>query len=88
MSFSFNDPLADKVWFDETNLWILLKDARKISIPLVFFPRLSSAPKEELNKYQISGGGIGIHWEGLDEDLNVPLLVLGIVDNGKILEYA
>ncbi len=88
MSFSFNTPLADKVWVDESNLWILLKDCRQISIPLAFFPRLRTALKDELKNYQISGGGIGIHWDSLDEDLNVPSLVLGIIDNQKILNYA
>ncbi len=88
MNFSFDTPLADKVWCDENNLWILLKDSRQISIPLAFFPRLRTALKDELNNYQISGGGIGIHWDTLDEDLNVPSLVLGIFSNQKILNYA
>ncbi len=49
-----------------------------------FFPRLAVADSESLSKYELSGGGIGIHLESLDEDLYVPNLLLGITDINKL----
>lgn len=70
---------AAKVFFDEDNLWLLLKDGRQISVPLVYFPRLLNAKPEERAKFEISGGGIGLHWDDLDEDISVPSLLAGNV---------
>ena len=80
MDFSLNNARAQKVWFDADNLWLLLLDGRQLSLPLVFFPTLLNANTDELNKYELSGGGLGIHWDNLDEDLYVPNLLLGITD--------
>ena len=80
MDFSLNNAKAQKVWFDADNLWLLLLDGRQLSLPLVFFPNLQNANTEELSKYELSGGGLGIHWDNLDEDLYVPNLLLGITD--------
>ena len=80
MDFSVNNARAQKVWFDSENLWILLFDGRQLSIPLIFFPKLMNADKELLSEYELSGNGIGIHWDNLDEDLYVPNLLLGITD--------
>lgn len=80
MDFSLNNARAQKVWFDTDNIWLLLLDGRQLSLPLVFFPTLLNADTEELNKYELSGGGLGIHWDSLDEDLYVPNLLMGITD--------
>ena len=84
MDFSLNNARAQKVWCDTENLWLLLLDGRQLSIPLIFFPRLASASSENLSKYELSGGGIGIHWDSLDEDLFVPNLLLGITDINRL----
>jgi hypothetical protein len=78
------EPKATKVWFDEFNLWLNLEDGRSISIPLIFFPRLKNATKEQLDDFEFSGGGLGIHWENLDEDIYVPGLLFGKFDRGII----
>ena len=80
MDFSLNNARAQKVWFDADNIWLLLLDGRQLSLPLVFFPTLLTADTEELNKYELSGGGLGIHWDNLDEDLYVPNLLMGITE--------
>lgn len=80
MDFSLNNARAQKVWCDAENLWLLLLDGRQLSIPLIFFPKLASANSESRSAYELSGGGIGIHWNNLDEDLYVPNLLLGITD--------
>ncbi len=68
---------AQKIWFDEYNLWILLSDGRQLSVPLIYFPRLKNASPEELGNYVISGGGYGLHWDDLDEDIHVESLLAG-----------
>ena len=80
MDFSLNNARAQKVWFDNDNIWLLLLDGRQLSLPLVFFPTLLNAETDELNKYELSGGGLGIHWDNLDEDLYVPNLLMGITE--------
>jgi hypothetical protein len=77
MNFLNNDPRARKVWFDEYNMWVLFTDGRTLSVPLVYFPRLQHATSEQLKNFEISGGGIGIHWDDLDEDISVPHLLVG-----------
>ncbi|MBQ7158231.1 MAG: DUF2442 domain-containing protein [Treponema sp.] len=78
MNFSIENVRAKKVWFDENNLWLLLVDGRQLSVPKIYFPRLKNASEELLADYSLSGDGIGIHWDALDEDLFVPNLLLGI----------
>ena len=55
--------------FDENDMTVLLKDGRKLSVPLAYFPRLLPAATGDLKNYTLSGGGIGIHWDSLDEDI-------------------
>lgn len=78
--FSLNNAKAQKVWADSDNLWLLLIDGRQLALPLAYFPTLLNAKADELAEYELSGGGLGIHWNSLDEDLYVPNLLLGITD--------
>ncbi len=73
-------PLAKKVTFDVDNMWVELTDGRQIGVPLAYFPRLKMASLAERKRYSISGGGIGLHWDNLDEDISVPALLNGQVD--------
>lgn len=70
---------ASKVFFDDDNLWLLLNDGRQVSVPLVYFPRLLNATPEERAKLEISGGGIGLHLDDLDENISVTSLLVGNV---------
>ena len=74
------EPLAKKVKFDSDHIWVELIDGRIIGVPLAYFPRLSQASAAQRKKYIISGGGKGLHWEALDEDISVPALLMGRVD--------
>ena len=69
---------AKKIWFDDENMWVSLIDGRQLSIPLAYFPRLLNATPEQRDKYEMSGGGTGLHWEEIDEDISVPGLLLGL----------
>lgn len=76
-------PLAEKLSFDPDNMWVELRDGRQLGVPLAYFPRLLGAEREQLEKYVISGGGTGLHWDGLDEDISVKSLLLGIGDRTR-----
>jgi hypothetical protein len=59
------------VSFDETHIEVVLVDGRAIRAPLAWFPRLENAQPDQLAAWSLIGGGVGIHWEVLDEDLSV-----------------
>lgn len=80
MNFLVKEAHASKVWFDEDNVWLLLTDGRQLAVPLSYFPRLLNASPEERERFIISGGGTGLHWDDLDEDISVTSLLLGIGD--------
>jgi len=71
---------AETVTFSADDMQIALKDGRKLSVPLAYFPRLLHASEVALKKYTLSGGGIGIHWDELDEDISVAGLLMGFGD--------
>ena len=52
-------------------LRVILADGREILAPLEWFPRLHKATRSQRNKWQLIGGGIGIHWKEIDEDISV-----------------
>jgi hypothetical protein len=52
-------------------------------VPLAYFPRLLSAKPEQRQHYELSGGGTGIHWDELDEDISVEGLLMGMGDRTR-----
>lgn len=60
---------ARSVWFDDKRVYVELNDGRVVGSPLAWFPRLQHATVEQRNRFELVGGGYGIHWEELDEDL-------------------
>jgi hypothetical protein len=54
-----------------------LADGRTITVPLAWFPRLFRASPEARSNWQIAGGGFGIHWPDVDEDLSAQGLLRG-----------
>lgn len=59
-------------------LRVALRDGRTITAPLGWFPRLANASQAEQANWQISGGGYGIHWPQIDEDISVHGLLAGV----------
>ena len=55
----------------EEALTVELSDGRSISAPLAWYPRLMHGTLEERSKWRLTGGGAGIHWPALDEDISV-----------------
>ncbi len=56
-------------------LSVTLADGRIISAPLAWFPRLLDATPDQRTEWELIGGGIGIHWEAVDEDISVASLL-------------
>jgi len=52
-------------------LRVRLADGRELAVPVAWFPRLQRASAEARNKCRLIGGGVGIHWPDLDEDISV-----------------
>lgn len=71
------DERVANVEITEDALEVRLMDGRVISVPLVWYPRLLEATPEQRANWQISGGGYGIHWEDIDEDLSTEGLLRG-----------
>ena len=83
MSTLVSEALAKKVRFDADTMWVDLEDGRTLGVPLAYFPRLLNASPDQRKKYIISGGGSGIHWDDLDEDVSVPALLAGVGDQTR-----
>ena len=69
--------LANSVEFTEEAMQVFLTDGRILSVPILWFPRLSSATSEQRANVEIGGGGISLHWPEVDEDLSVANLMAG-----------
>lgn len=58
-------------------LTVELSDGRTIAVPLAWYPRLVHASVRERGNWRLIGGGQGIHWPDLDEDVSVEGLLAG-----------
>ena len=56
-------------------LTVVLDDGRTVSVPLVWFPRLLNATGKQRKHWEFIGGGVGIHWEEIDEDISIASLL-------------
>ncbi len=66
---------AVAISFTEAEIVVTLDDARRVSAPLEWFPRLQRATAEQLANWRLIGGGVGVHWEELDEDISLRSLL-------------
>jgi Protein of unknown function (DUF2442) len=64
-------PKAREVSLSDDELTVSLTDGRRVSVPLVWFPRLLHATPEQRQHFELLGDGEGIHWPEIDEDLSV-----------------
>lgn len=76
LALAADERVAD-VEVTEDELSVRLMDGRRISVPLVWYPRLLNATEEQRKNWRIIGGGYGIHWEDIDEDLSTEGLLRG-----------
>jgi hypothetical protein len=71
------DERVSKVSFTSDSLCVSLMDGRIISVPLTWYPKLLHASVEQRNHWKVAGGGYGIHWPDLDEDLSTEGMLRG-----------
>ena len=76
LALAADERVAD-VEVTEDTLSVALMDGRTITVPLAWYPRLLNATEAQRKKWQISGGGYGIRWEEIDEDLSTEGLLRG-----------
>jgi hypothetical protein len=74
-------PIADtrvkSVAIDSEQLSVRLYDGRTIAVPLAWYPKLAEATPAQRNNFEVAGGGYGIHWPEIDEDLSTEGLLRG-----------
>lgn len=71
------DERVEAVYFTRDALVVDLYDGRTISVPLSWYPKLLKATQKERSHWEICGGGYGIHWPQIDEDLSTEGLLRG-----------
>src|SRR5213078_2638763 len=71
------EALATGVTVSDDTLSVELADGRTIAVPLAWYPRLAHATAEERGSWRLLGGGRGIHWPAVDEDVSVANLLAG-----------
>lgn len=69
------EPLAVDVSCTSDASHVVLADGREVSAPLAWLPRLRKATDEQRRNWRLIGGGVGIHWEAVDEDVSVESLL-------------
>ena len=80
------DERVAEIHLTDDNLIVSLMDGRTISVPLAWYPRLLNATPKQRRNWQIAGGGYGIHWPDIDEDLNTEGLLRGAPAPRRVLK--
>jgi hypothetical protein len=76
LAVNADERVAD-VHFTKDAMSVDLRDGRTITVPLAWYPRLLGASVKQRKNWQIAGGGYGIHWPDIDEDLSTEGLLRG-----------
>ncbi len=76
LALTADERVADVKVTKET-LCVALRDGRTITVPLTWYPRLLNATANQRKNWCLSGGGYGIHWPDIDEDLSTEGLLRG-----------
>lgn len=77
ISAKITDERVADVRCDADSLIVDLMDGRTIAVPLAGYPRLLAATPEQRIHWETAGGGYGIHWPEIDEDLSTEGLLRG-----------
>ncbi len=54
-----------------------LLDGRTITVPYAWYPRLLHATRKQRSNWRVAGGGFGLQWPDIDEDLSTEGLLRG-----------
>jgi hypothetical protein len=77
ISARITDERVSSVECSNDELSVRLVDGRTITVPLAWYPRLLNATSDQRRHWQIAGGGYGIHWPDVEEDLSTEGLLRG-----------
>jgi len=69
------EPLVVEVSCTNDALGVVLADGREVLVPLAWFPRLRDATRAQRSNWRLIGGGIGVHWPDVDEDISAESLL-------------
>jgi hypothetical protein len=78
------DERVEAVYFTRDALVVDLMDGRTISVPLNWYPKLFKASRKQRSHWEICGGGYGIHWPEIDEDLSTEGLLRGAPASARL----
>ena len=68
---------AQNVTLGDDSFTVTSINGRTLGVPIVWFPRLEHGSLAERTNWRLIGGGSGIHWPDLDEDISVESLLAG-----------
>jgi hypothetical protein len=71
------DERVKTVRFTDEAIAVDLTDGRTIIVPLTWYPRLLKATPQQRLEWKVCGGGYGIYWEAIDEDLSTDGMLRG-----------
>jgi hypothetical protein len=72
-----SDARVEAVYFTRDSLVVDLMNGRTISVLLRWYPKLLKATQKQRSHWEPCGGGYGIHWPEIDEDLSTEGLLRG-----------
>jgi hypothetical protein len=70
-----NDATAIDAKVMDDRLVVILADDRELAAPLAWFPRRLEATDDQRRNWRLIGGGHGIHWPKVDEDISIASLL-------------
>src|SRR5262245_29019152 len=70
-------PSAVRARVRKSTVIVDLRDGRTVTAPLTWYPRLLHGTARERRNWRLIGGGVGIRWPDLDEDLSVESILAG-----------
>jgi len=83
MSILPNKVLITSVGFGEDKMYIELNTSRVLTVPYSYTKRLQNASLDELKNYRLIAGGVGIHFEDIDEDLSIEGIIRDFGNESK-----
>ncbi len=63
------EPLVVDISCTTDALRAVLAAGREVIVPLARFPWLRDATPEQRSHWRLIGGGVGVHWPDVDEDI-------------------
>lgn len=73
-----NEPLIREVRVTDAEIIADLFDGRTVSVPLAWSWRLADATPAQRANFYLIGGGQGIHWPDIDEDISIQGMLHGV----------